>query len=58
MGSDKIKVPKPDPEVKKEMLDKTNNLTYGSFDVKNASGVSMTLEEIHTEIKRCEKTKR
>jgi hypothetical protein len=40
------------------MLERTQNKTYGSFDVKNASGVSMTPEEIAIEIKRCEKTKR
>ena len=57
-GEDKVKVPHADTEVRKEMLDRTEEVPYGSFDVKNASGVSMTPEEIATEIARCKKTKR
>ena len=58
MGLDTQKIAHSDPVVKQEMLDKTKNVTYASFDVKDASGVSMNPEQIEIEIKRCKKTKR
>jgi hypothetical protein len=57
-GEGTMQVAKADPQVKQEMLDKTKDVTYGSFDVKDTSGMSMTQEQIDTEIRRCKKTKR
>jgi hypothetical protein len=53
-GSQRVR--KADEEVRQEMLDKTKG--KASFDVKDASGVSMTPEEIEKEITRCKKTKK
>lgn len=57
-GEGKMQVAKRDPLVKQEMLDGTKDVTYGSFSVKDASGMEMTPEQIAIEIKRCKKTKK